>query len=275
MSAKVIDCRTIAAEVKEDVKERVKNLGFSPKLTVIQIGEDAASDVYIRNKEKACCECGIDCRVIREKECISKSQFKRLISLSGMNSKVIVQLPIPKELEKLLDYISPSSDVDCLTPINQGLLFAGNPRFEPCTPAGIMKILDHENIEVDGKNVVIIGRSQIVGKPLAAMMLNANATVTVCHSHTRNLADITRQADVLVSAVGKPKFITAEMVKPDAVVIDVGINRVDGKVIGDVDFNAVSEVAGAVTAVPGGVGVMTVAMLLDNVVKCNERYKNS
>lgn len=243
----------------------------SPKrLAIIAIGNDEASKVYVRNKLRACEKAGIQADVYEFRNGCTQQTLEFCIkSLNNIQSVhgILVQLPLPPQFDekRILNLIDPEKDVDGFHPYNIGRLSAGDPTIVPCTPKGIMKLLETYDIPVRGKHVVIVGRSNIVGKPLAMLMLNADATVTICHSHTNQLALLTRQADILVAAVGKPKFIKANMVKEGAVVIDVGINRVNGKLIGDVDFDAVSQIASYITPVPGGVGQMTVAALIDNM----------
>lgn len=239
-------------------------------LAIISVGDDPASKIYVRNKIRACDQANVEVALHSIGENCTQEfleymirDLNRCTDIDG----ILVQLPLPKHLneKRILRLIAPEKDVDGFHPYNMGRLMAGDPAMIPCTPKGIMQLLAAYDITVEGKHVVIVGRSNIVGKPLAMLMLNADATVTICHSHTRNLADLTRQADILVAAVGKPHFITADMVKPQAVVIDVGINRMNGKLVGDVDFEAVSQVASYITPVPGGVGKMTVAALIDNM----------
>jgi len=235
------------------------------------VGENPASQVYVRNKENGCIKAGIRSTVIRlPEDCSQEELEKTVVSLNEDESVhgILVQLPLPKGLneESVLRLIDPNKDVDGFHAMNSGRLMNGQPGFVPCTPLGVMKLLKNYGIDPNGKHAVVIGRSNIVGKPMAMLLLQANATVTICHSRTQNLSEITRQADILVAAVGRANFVTADMVKPGAAVIDVGINRVDGKIVGDVDFDAVSEVAGYITPVPGGVGQMTIAMLLSNTL---------
>lgn len=276
MSAKILNGKMIAAQIKEEVKNKTAALKakhkVTPGLAVIIVGEDPASEVYVKRKHQACEEIGIYSEVIRmsdktsEKELLDKvAELNHADPIHG----ILVQLPLPSHIntETVLDSIRPEKDVDGFHPINVGNLSIGREGMVPCTPAGIIKMLSISGIDIAGKHAVIIGRSNIVGKPMAMLLLSRNATVTVCHSKTKDLAAITRQADILVAAVGKPNFVTGEMVKPGATVIDVGINRIEGKLIGDVDFAAVKEIAGAVTPVPGGVGPLTISMLLDNTVK--------
>lgn len=271
----ILDGKKIAADIRREVAAEAASLrdkGIVPTLVVYLVGDDPASAVYVRNKEKACKEVGIECRVVRNPSQIDYETFSRGIYTASEDRNVdgvMVQLPLPPHLD--IDdarfHITPLKDVDGITSYCVDRLAHGNKGITPCTPAGIMELLKRYDIPVVGKRCVVVGRSDIVGKPMAMMLLNANATVTVCHSRTENLAAVCREADILIAAVGKPKLITADMVKPGAVVIDVGINRTeDGKLVGDVDFDAVEPIASYITPVPGGVGPMTVAMLLKNVV---------
>lgn len=271
----ILDGKKVAAEIRREVAEEVASLrqyGIVPKLAVISVGDDPASAVYVRNKEKACKEVGISCEVMRLPSDVSGREFFetiRRVNWSDSIHAALVQLPLPSQFRSIhpADFIHSQKDVDAFTATRTGELTLGVNEIAPCTPAGIMELLKRYDIPVEGKRCVIIGRSDIVGKPLALMMLHANATVTICHSKTQGLKEICREADILVSAVGKPNFVRADMVKAGAVVIDVGINRTeDGKLVGDVDFAAVEPIASYITPVPGGVGQMTVAMLLKNVV---------
>lgn len=274
MAATLIDGRAVAKAFKEEIAERTKKMiaeGIHPHLAVVLVGENPASQVYVRNKENGCIKAGIRSTVIRlEETCTQEELEKTVIALNEDASVhgILVQLPLPRHLDeaRVLRLIDPDKDVDGFHAMNSGCLMNGQPGFVPCTPLGVMKLLESYGIDPCGKHAVVIGRSNIVGKPMAMLLLAANATVTVCHSRTQNLKEITRQADILVAAVGRANFVTADMVKPGAAVIDVGINRVDGKIVGDVDFDAVSEVSGHITPVPGGVGQMTIAMLLSNTL---------
>ena len=274
MAATLIDGRAVAKAFKEEIAEKTAQMienGIHPHLAVVLVGENPASQVYVRNKENGCIKAGIRSTVIRlEESCTQEELEKTVVSLNEDASVhgILVQLPLPKHLDeaRVLRLIDPDKDVDGFHAMNSGRLMNGQPGFVPCTPLGVMKLLESYGINPAGKHAVIIGRSNIVGKPMAMLLLQANATVTICHSRTQNLAEITRQADILVAAVGRANFVTADMVKPGAAVIDVGINRVDGKIVGDVDFDAVSESAGYITPVPGGVGQMTIAMLLSNTL---------
>ena len=274
MAATLIDGRAVAKAFKEEIAQRTQAMiaqGVTPHLAVVLVGEDPASQVYVRNKENGCIKAGIRSTVIRLAEDCTQQALEETVKRLNADASVdgiLVQLPLPKHLDEasVLRLIDPDKDVDGFHAMNSGRLMNGQPGFVPCTPLGVMKLLEAYGIDPAGKHAVVIGRSNIVGKPMAMLLLRANATVTICHSRTQNLADITRQADILVAAVGRANFVTADMVKPGAAVIDVGINRVDGKLVGDVDFDAVSEVAGYITPVPGGVGQMTIAMLLANTL---------
>ncbi len=264
--------RAVRGEIRDAVAAFTKESGVIPGLAVVIVGDDPASRVYVRNKHRACEEVGIRSDVHALPADTSEAELLTLVA--GLNADptvngILVQLPLPKHLdeEKVILAIDPAKDVDAFHPVNVGKIMIGNFTFAPCTPAGVMELLRHYNIPVAGKHCVIIGRSNIVGKPQAMLMLKENATVTVCHSRTVGLGDITRTADILVAAVGHQGFVTADMVRDGAVVIDVGINRTaEGKLCGDVDFAAVSEKASYITPVPGGVGPMTITMLLKNTL---------
>lgn len=270
----IIDGKELSKKIRGQVKEEVENLnkkGIYPKLAVIMVGEDPASKVYVRNKSKACNEAGIEYEEFILNENIEMDELLSLIE--NLNNRkdihgILLQSPIPKHLDidKAFETIDYRKDVDGFHPINIGRLALNKQTFISCTPHGVMKMLEEYGIELKGANVVILGRSNIVGKPLAQCLLNKDATVTICHSKTKNIEEITRNADILISAIGKPKFVTANMVKEGAVVIDVGINRLETGIVGDVDFEEVSKKASHITPVPGGVGPMTIAMLLNNVV---------
>lgn len=266
----IMDGKKLADRIKQECKEfindDIKN-GLVPSLTICQVGDDPASNIYIKNKMKACQELGITCLINKISDNTCQSFIEAQTRKSSANP-CMLQLPVPKYLDanRAIDAIEPFSDVDGLHPKNMGLLMQGRPFMIPCTAKGILRLLKEYNVPLDGKHAVVVGRSNIVGKPTAMLLLEENCTVTVCHSHTKNLTDITRQADILVVAIGKPKFITSDMVKPGAAVVDVGINRVDDKIVGDVDFENVEKVAGWITPVPGGVGPMTVAMLMENTI---------
>ena len=280
MSAAIIDGKAIAAGYRAEVAVRVgrlKEAGIVPGLAVVIVGDDAASKVYVRNKALACLSLGMHSEVHAMPAATTEAKLIGFVNELNDNPAIhgiLVQLPLPSHIASraVIEHIAPWKDVDGFHFRNVGALFAGEPGFYPCTPFGVMKMLEHESVQVQGLHAVVVGRSAIVGKPMAFMLLNAGATVTICHSKTRNLAGMTRQADVLVAAVGKPRMIGRDMVKPGAVVIDVGVNRLpDGKLAGDVDFAAVAPIASHITPVPGGVGPMTIAMLLGNTVKSAER----
>lgn len=280
MSAILIDGRTVAKKWKDYAAQRAQRLiekGVTPHLAVILVGENAASQVYVRNKENACIHAGIRSTIIRLPEVCTQDELENaVLSLNKDESVhgILVQLPLPKGLDeaRVLALIDPDKDVDGFHAMNSGRLMNGQPSFVPCTPLGVMKLLEAYRIPTRGKHAVIIGRSNIVGKPMAMMLLAADATVTICHSKTANLAEITRQADILVAAVGKPNFVTGDMIKQGAAVVDVGINRVDDGLVGDVHAEQAEKVASYLTPVPGGVGQMTIAMLLSNTLDAAERY---
>ena len=271
--ATLIDGKLISANIKAKIEE-LKAKNITPGLAVILVGEDPASTVYVRNKEKMCGELGIKSEVYRLPESTTTSELLDLIDKLNENKAIhgiLLQHPVPSHIDEYAacNRISPKKDVDGFTDVNIGKLVIGKDTFVSCTPNGILAMLKHENVDISGKHCVIVGRSNIVGKPMSSLMLKENATVTICHSKTTNLTEITKQADILIVAIGKPKFITKDMVKKDAVVIDVGINRIDGKLIGDVDFDNVKEVASKITPVPGGVGPMTMVMLMSNTIKAS------
>ena len=276
----LIDGKDVAAKVRAELREEVETMAKErkkrPALAVILVGEDPASQIYVRNKQRACEDVGILSEIYTLGENVSQESLEYIIiSLAERRDidGILLQMPLPKGLDpvKALKCIPPEKDVDAFHPDNVGHVMRGDYRFLPCTPAGVMELLRRYDIDISGKECVVIGRSDIVGKPMAMMLLHSGGTVTICHSKTRNLAEHTRRADILVSAVGKAGFVTADMVKDGAVVIDVGINRnADGKICGDVDFAAVEPKASYITPVPGGVGPMTVAMLMKNTVKAAE-----
>lgn len=278
METTLLSGKIFASQLKAEAKEKVEAIqakyGVIPGLAVIIVGDNPASKVYVANKEKGCHETGIYSEVIRMPEETTKEELLREIHRLNHDDKIhgiLVQLPLPKQIqaeeEAILEAIDPKKDVDGFHPINVGNLSIGKDALVPCTPHGCIRMLEMAGIPIAGKHAVIIGRSNIVGKPMAQLLLSRNATVTVCHSRTANLAEITRQADILVAAVGRPYFVTADMVKEGAVVIDVGINRLENKkLVGDVDFANVEPIAGAITPVPGGVGLLTIAMLMQNTV---------
>lgn len=274
MTTKIIDGKAIAAEIRQELKERTKAFEelfkFKPGLAVVLVGTDPASRVYVNNKRKACEEIGYNSFVYELPTDTSEKEVLDLIEQLNTRSDIhgiLVQLPLPKHIseDKVILAINPSKDVDAFHPYNVGLIMQGNAKYLPCTPAGVMELLKRSNIDVTGKECVIVGRSNIVGKPLAMLLLQANGTVTVCHSKTKDLADVCKRADILIAAIGKPEFFNNDYIKPGAVVIDVGINRREnGKLCGDVNFDVVKDVVSAITPVPGGVGPMTIAMLMQN-----------
>lgn len=279
MTARLLEGKVFAAKLKEEAGKKAQELkakyGITPGLAVIIVGENPASQVYVRNKHKACTELGFYSEGVELPATTTREELLAEIQRLNNDEKIhgiLVQLPLPKELQpyesEVLEAINPLKDVDGFHPVNVGRLVTGQKALVPCTPHGCLRMLELAEIPVEGANAVIIGRSNIVGKPMLHLLLGKNATVTICHSRTKNLAEITRQADILVAAVGKAGFVTADMVKPGAAVIDVGINRIDPKkLVGDVDFEAVKEGAGAITPVPGGVGLLTIAMLMQNTVE--------
>jgi methylenetetrahydrofolate dehydrogenase (NADP+)/methenyltetrahydrofolate cyclohydrolase len=280
MSARIIDGKAIAQEYRDKLAVRVAALravGVVPGLAVVIVGENPASKVYVRNKSFACEAAGMRSQVHAMPEQATPAQLLGFIATLNADSNVhgiLVQLPLPKSIDPraVIEAIAPEKDVDGFHYQNLGALVVGEPAFYPCTPWGVMKMLEHEHVPLEGARAVVVGRSNIVGKPMALMLVHAGATVTICHSKTRDLGAMTRQGDILVAAVGKARLVRGDMVKPGAVVIDVGINRTaEGKLVGDVDFEAARAVASRITPVPGGVGPMTIAMLLGNTVKSAER----
>jgi methylenetetrahydrofolate dehydrogenase (NADP+)/methenyltetrahydrofolate cyclohydrolase len=277
----IIDGKMVASQIKDNIAAEVQILknktGKTPGLAVVLVGDDPASAVYVKNKNKTCKNIGFQSfeHILSE----NTSEDKLLNLINDLNNDdqvngILVQLPLPSHIssKKILVAINPQKDVDGFHLENVGRLVTGNALFKPCTPAGIIKLLDEYKIAIEGKNAVIIGRSNIVGKPVSFLLLERNATVTICHSRTKDLPSLTRSADILIAAIGKPNFVTPDMVKNNAVVIDVGINRLDGKLVGDVDFASVSKQASLITPVPGGVGPMTIAMLMENTLQA---FKNS
>ena len=279
MSAKLLDGKAMSAELRGKLAERVRVLkenGITPGLAVILVGHDPASEIYVRNKENGCAEIGIYSRAIRMEDTATQDELEAEIEELNRDPQIhgiLVQLPLPGHLDeqRALARVAPEKDVDGFHLMNAGSLMTGADGVIACTPKGALHMIKSTGIDLSGMEAVVVGRSNIVGKPMAMLLLRENCTVTICHSRTKNLAEHTRRADILVAAVGKAGFITADMVKEGAIVIDVGINRVDGKVCGDVDFDAVSRKAGWITPVPGGVGRMTITMLLENTVEAAER----
>jgi len=294
MAARILDGKALAGKLQADLAQRVAEFkaksGVTPCLAAVLVGENPASEVYVRNKRQACERAGIDSQLHRLPVTASQQELLELVgrlnaapTAEGVPAYgesppvnpvhgILVQLPLPEQIDEkqVLDAVHPLKDVDAFHPENVGLIVQGRPRFLPCTPHGIQKLLVESCIEIAGRHVVVLGRSEIVGKPIALMLVQrgagADATVTICHSRTQNIGEITRQADVLIVAIGKARFVTADMIRPGATIIDVGINRVEGKLTGDVDFEGVHQIAGAITPVPGGVGPLTIAMLLENTL---------
>jgi methylenetetrahydrofolate dehydrogenase (NADP+)/methenyltetrahydrofolate cyclohydrolase len=288
VTARIIDGNQIASEMRNEIADRVRRLraehGIVPGLAAVLVGDDPASQIYVRNKRRACEKVGVNSWLHKLRA--DTDQAKLLALVAQLNTDpavhgILVQLPLPKQIPEdvIVDAVSPAKDVDGFGPRSLGLLAAGRPQFLPCTPHAVQQMLIRSNIPVEGRHVVIVGRSNIVGKPLSLILMQkaagANATVTVCHSRTHDIGAITRQGDIVVVAIGQARFLKAEMIRPGAAVIDVGINRVDGAVVGDVDFEAVREVAGAISPVPGGVGPMTITMLLHNTVAAAEMLIDS
>ena len=274
--AQLIDGKFISTQIKDELKAEVAKLkekGIVPCLAVIQVGNDPASSVYVNNKKKACAYIGMDSLAYEVEETITQAELLSLVEELNKNPKVngiLVQLPLPKHIDEnaVIHAIAPEKDVDGFHPETVGNMCIGSKGFLPCTPAGVIQLLKRSNIEIEGKECVVVGRSNIVGKPMAILLLRENGTVTITHSKTQNLKEITKRADILVAAIGKPKFITSEYVKEGAVVIDVGIHRNENnKLCGDVDFDDVIDKVSAITPVPGGVGPMTIAMLMNNCVE--------
>lgn len=278
--AKIIDGKAVSAAVKEQVRDEIARDGIKAGLAVVIVGNDPASRVYVNNKKKACEFCGITSFEYALPEETTMKQLLELIDTLNSDGKVngiLVQLPLPRQLDEkeVIARISPEKDVDAFHEQNVGKIMIGNYSFLPCTPSGCMDLIHSTGVEISGKECVVIGRSNIVGKPMAMLLLHENGTVTICHSRTKNLAEVCRRADILVAAVGRPNFVTADMVKEGAVVIDVGINRLDnGKLCGDVKFDEVSEKAGWITPVPGGVGPMTIATLMKNTLTAAKLQQN-
>ena len=278
--ATILNGKQVAAEIRAELKVRAEALrkdGVVPCLAVLLAGDDPASKIYVRNKKRACEEIGIESRELLFPESVTEEELIAQIRALNEDAAVdamLVQLPLPKHIDeaRVLAEIAPEKDADGFHVVNAGRLFTGQTSVLPCTPAGCMELLRRANVEFSGKHAVVVGRSNIVGKPMAMLLLNEHCTVTVCHSRTKDLARFTRDADILVAAVGRPGMITGDMIKPGAAVIDVGINRLDnGKLMGDVDFASAEPVAGAITPVPGGVGPMTIAMLMQNAILAAEK----
>jgi len=281
MSAEIISGKELSAKIRGELKMKVEEIkaakGITPGLAVILVGDDPASSIYVNNKEKACKELGIHSEVVRLSGDTSQGELLDLIDKYNGDKNIhglLVQLPLPEHIDEgeILKRISPKKDVDGFHVVNAGSLFTGLPGLVACTPKGIIKLIKSAVPDIEGKNAVVIGRSNIVGKPVAILLMNENATVTICHSRTKNLPAVCSGADILVAAIGRPEFVTKEFIKPGAVVIDVGTSRVDGKLKGDVKFDEAAEVAGYITPVPGGVGPMTITMLMENTIEAAEFY---
>ena len=280
MSAKIIDGKALALSVRNEIKNEIASFnGKAPGLAVVLVGDNPASAIYVRNKEKACEEVGIASFSYRLPATATQQEVEGVVSELAVNdliNGILVQLPLPEGLNesKILSLIPPEKDVDGFSAVNVGKMFLGEDGLVACTPHGIIKLIKYAGVDIKGKRAVVVGRSNIVGKPAAMLLLKENATVTVCHSKTENLKEVCLSADILVVAIGKARFITADMVKPGATVIDVGTNRVDGKLVGDVDFEGVKDIASAITPVPGGVGPMTITMLMYNTLCAYKRANN-
>ncbi|MFA9457288.1 bifunctional methylenetetrahydrofolate dehydrogenase/methenyltetrahydrofolate cyclohydrolase FolD [Halalkalibacter sp. AB-rgal2] len=281
MTAQLLNGKELAAKKREQMKAKVKGLveqNVTPGLAVILIGENPASQTYVRAKQKACADVGIYSRLIERPESISEIELLQEIDLLNNDPAIdgiLVQLPLPKHIteQAVIERIAPEKDVDGFHPISIGKMMTGEDTFLPCTPYGVVEMMKEAKLQLEGQHVVVVGRSNIVGKPVGQLLLNENATVTYCHSRTKDMRGLTTQADILIVAVGRPKFIKADDVKDGAVVVDVGINRVDGKLCGDVDFDDVKEKASYLTPVPGGVGPMTITMLLENTIQSAQKRK--
>jgi methylenetetrahydrofolate dehydrogenase (NADP+)/methenyltetrahydrofolate cyclohydrolase len=276
--AQLIDGKAVARVLETEVAAAISRLGFRPGLVAVRVGNDPASEVYVRNKARKARELGLEGTELVFPDTMSEAELLAEVGrLNGDDAVdgILVQLPLPKQIDakNVIDAIDPAKDVDGFHPVNVGLLHLGRPALVPCTPSGVIRLIESTGQAMEGKRAVVIGRSDIVGKPLAALLLNRNATVTVCHSRTRDLGAVAREAEILIAAIGRPRFVTGEMIRPGATVIDVGINRVEGKLIGDVDFEAAREVAGWITPVPGGVGPMTIAVLMSNTVTAAARRR--
>lgn len=272
MSAEILNGTRLAQQIRSQIRKKLKKLTFSPGLAVVQVGNDPASTLYIKHKQRDCDKVHFHSEVHRLSADVSQQVL--IEKVDELNARrdihgILVQMPLPKTIDEqtIIDAITPDKDVDGLTPHNLGNLFINREDITPCTPTGIIRLIESSGVSIEGKHAVCVGRSPLVGKPVGIMLLNRNATVTYCHSRTSNLTEMTKQADILIAAVGKPEFITAEMIKQGAIVIDVGINSIEERLVGDVKFDKVKDVAGYITPVPGGVGPLTRAMLLENTLK--------
>ena len=276
MSAEILNGTHLAQRIRSQIRKKLKKLSFTPGLTVIQVGDDPASTLYIKYKQRDCEKVHFHSEVHRlPTDITQQALIDKVMELNARQDihGILVQMPLPDAIDEqvVIDAIAPNKDADGLTPFNLGNLFINRETVTPCTPTGIIRLIELTDEPIEGKHAVCVGRSHLVGKPVGVMLLNRNATVTYCHSRTPNIAEVTKHADILVAAVGKPEFITADMVKPGATVIDVGINSVDNRLVGDVKFEEVKEIAGFITPVPGGVGPLTRAMLLENTLKLASR----
>jgi len=280
MTATIINGKQIAEDIREGIRqemEQLKTTGFQPGLAVVLVGEDPASQVYVRHKEKACHDLGYYSEVHRLPSTTSQEELLAMVDRLNKQENIngiLVQLPLPEQIEEkaIINAISPEKDVDGFHPISVGNLVIGDDSLLPCTPAGVIELIKHAGVEISGKHAVVIGRSNIVGKPVSLLLQRENATVTMCHSRTSNMKELAKQADILVVAIGKANFVDASYIKPGAVVIDVGVNRLDnGKLAGDVDFESAKQVSGPITPVPGGVGPMTITMLMQNTLVAAKR----
>jgi len=278
MTAKIIDGKKVAEKIRNELKEKIKELDVKPGLAVVLVGDDPASQIYVNMKEKKCNEVGIYSKKILLEKSIDEVSLLNVVDELNQDQKIhgmLVQLPLPKHIPEqlIINAILPHKDADGFNPINMGNLLTGDNAIVPATPKGVLKLLDSTGVNLEGKHAVVVGRSNIVGKPISILLQQRNATVTMCHSKSKPLEKYTKEADVLIVAAGKPKLINGKMVKKGAVVIDVGTNRVDGKLVGDVDFDSVKQVASHISPVPGGVGPMTIACLLENTLECLELQK--
>lgn len=272
LSAEILNGSRLAQSIRSQIRKKLKKLNLTPGLAVIQVGDDPASTIYIKHKQRDCDKVNFHSEIHKLPSDSSQQEIIKVVSELSTRSNIhgiLVQMPLPEQIDEqnVIDSIPPEKDVDGLTPLNLGNLFINREGVTPCTPTGIIRLIELSGVPIEGKQAVCVGRSHLVGKPIGIMLLNRNATVTYCHSRTENLGEITKQADFLIAAVGKSEFITAEMVKPGAMVIDVGINSLDDRLVGDVKFDEVQQVAGYITPVPGGVGPLTRAMLLENTLK--------
>ena len=279
MTAKILDGKLVSQEIRKSLEDEIRKLDPKPGLAFVQVGENPASTIYVNLKHKACQQVGIYSEIHRLPE--STEEIELLSLINNLNSRqdihgILIQLPLPSHINsyRALDSINPLKDVDGLNSVNVGYLHQGRPNLIPATPKGIIRLLSYYEIDLEGKNTVVIGRSNLVGRPIAELMTQKNATVTLCHSRSKSLKDITRNADILISAVGNPRFIKGDMVKQGAIVIDVGISKLEDKIVGDIDSETVSEIASYITPVPGGIGPMTIAMVLENTLEAYKKFNS-